>query len=62
MEIYTAKDVCKTLNISHRKLSYWLDKIGDVERTSGNMRVFTNEDIERIKKKLGGNNEKNKSR
>ena len=53
MTIYTSGDVCKLLDITYRQLDFLLKKVGDVRRTSGNMRLFTEEDVQRIKNQIG---------
>ena len=53
--IFTAKDLCRIYGISYRKLDYWLNKLNyNCYRTSGNMRVFTEQDVYKIKQQVGG--------
>jgi DNA-binding transcriptional MerR regulator len=40
------------LGVSQRKLEYWLNKIGDVERIN-HRRIYSKDDIERIKTGIG---------
>ena len=53
MKIFTSGDVCNLLGITYRVLDTNLKKVGDVRRTSGNMRIFTEEDVQRLKYYLG---------
>ena len=49
---YSSGQVCQILNVSQRKLEYWLTRIGDVERIN-NRRIYSVEDVERIKNGIG---------
>ena len=49
---YSSGQVCKILNVSQRKLEYWLTRIGDVERIN-NRRIYCMDDVERIKNGIG---------
>jgi DNA-binding transcriptional MerR regulator len=49
---YSSGQVCKILNVSQRKLEYWLARIGDVERIN-NRRIYNMDDVERIKNGIG---------
>ncbi len=53
-KIFTSKDVCTILNIPFYKLQYLFDsgKIRDVSRTTTGDRLYTEEDIQRIRKAL----------
>lgn len=53
-KILTSKDVCQRLGIPFYRLQYLFDsgKIKDVDRISTGDRVYTEEDIPRIKKAL----------
>ncbi len=55
-KILTSKDVCRRLGIPFYKLQYLFDsgKIRDVDRISTGDRVYTEEDIKRIKEVLFG--------
>jgi DNA-binding transcriptional MerR regulator len=49
---YSSGQVCKILNVSQRKLEYWLTRIGDVERIN-NRRIYNMDDVLRIKNGIG---------
>jgi len=49
LEIFVSKNVCEILNISYRQLDYALRKIGDVRRASTGLRLFTQQDILKIR-------------
>ena len=55
-KILTRKDVCQRLRIPFYKVQYIFDsgKIRDVARTTTGNRIYTEEDIKRIKEVLFG--------
>lgn len=52
--IFTSKDVCRELKIPFYKLQYLFDsgRVRDVSRTSTGNRVYTENDIKRIRELL----------
>jgi DNA-binding transcriptional MerR regulator len=55
-KILTSKDVCQRLGIPFYKLQYLFDsgKVRDVDRISTGDRIYTEADIQRIRKALFG--------
>ncbi len=55
-KVFTSKDVCQVLKIPFYKLQYLFDsgKAQDVSRTTTGDRLYTEEDIRRIKETLFG--------
>jgi DNA-binding transcriptional MerR regulator len=44
---YSSAEVCRTLDISYRRLDYWVRRLGwrHLQRGSGHFREFTSEDV-----------------
>ncbi len=53
-KIFTSKDVCRQLKIPFYRLQYLFDsgKVRDVSRTTTGDRIYTEEDIQRIRRAL----------